>query len=103
MLMEYLRKSYKMLKVKQNLLEGSTSCIAKWFLKRRGMEIFSSNQKRFAIATLKQFYKSILDKLKLQFNNWYNEVKKYIEVLCPVCGDKLCMVTIYHNVPSVTE
>ena len=67
------------------------------FRKLRYGGIFSSNQKRLAINTLKKFYKSILDKLNLQFDNWYNEVKKYIEVLCPVCGDKLSIVTIYHN------
>jgi hypothetical protein len=67
------------------------------FRKLRYGGIFSSNQKKFAIATLKQFYKSNLDELNVQFNNWYNEVKKYIEVLCPVCGDKLNIVTIYHN------
>lgn len=59
------------------------------FRKLRYGGIFASNKKRKSIWIIKDFFNAILKDLNRQTNDWFSRVRKYIDVLCPICEDKL--------------
>ncbi|MBK7103827.1 MAG: transposase [Ignavibacteriae bacterium] len=59
------------------------------FRKLRYGGIFASNKKKESISIIKDFFKDIIETLNQQTEIWYNRVRKYIDVLCPKCEEKL--------------
>ncbi len=59
------------------------------FRKLRYGGIFASNKKGKSISIIKQFYEDVLEKLESLTEKWYCRIRKYLDVLCPKCEDKL--------------
>jgi len=59
------------------------------FRKLRYGGIFASNKKGKSISIIKDFFKDIIETLDQQTESWFIRVRKYIDVLCPVCNEKL--------------
>ena len=55
------------------------------FRKLRYGGIFASNKKKESLAIIKELFK----KYARQIEAWYLKIRKYVEVLCPVCDEKL--------------
>jgi hypothetical protein len=62
------------------------------FRKLRYGGIFASNKKKESLAIIKEFFKEVLDKYLQQFDASYLRIRKYVEVLCPVCDQKLRII-----------
>lgn len=62
------------------------------FRKLRYGGIFSSNRKKESLTIIKEFYKELLGKYARQIDAWYLRIRKYVEVLCPVCEEKLKII-----------
>lgn len=67
------------------------------FRKLRYGGIFASNKKKESFAIIKKFYKAELEKLTQQIDEWYLGIRKYVEVLCPVCDEKLKFVFMFFD------
>jgi len=59
------------------------------FRKLRYGGILASNKKKECLSIIKEYYKEVMDKLSQQIERWYLGMRKYVEVLCPVCDEKL--------------
>ncbi len=59
------------------------------FRKLRYGGIFASNRKRKSISIIKEYFKDLIDTLNQQTESWFKRVRKYIDVLCPKCEEKL--------------
>lgn len=59
------------------------------FRKLRYGGIFSSNKKKESLSIIKEYYKELLEKYIVQFDSWYERIRKYVDFLCPVCQEKL--------------
>jgi len=55
------------------------------FRKLRYGGIFASNKKKESLSIIKE----LLKKYTRQIDAWYLRMRKYVEVLCPVCDEKL--------------
>jgi hypothetical protein len=63
------------------------------FRKLRYGGIFASNKKKESFAIIKE----LLKKYEHQIDAWYLRIRKYVEVLCPVCDEKLKFAFIYND------
>ena len=59
------------------------------FRKLRYGGIFASNRKKESISIIKEHFKKIIEKLNRQTESLLSRVRKYIDVLCPKCEEKL--------------
>lgn len=59
------------------------------FRKLRYGGIFSSNQKRNVLPIILEYFEELLERLTKQYDLWYWKIRKYVEVLCPKCHEKL--------------
>ncbi len=64
------------------------------FRKLRYGGIFASNKKRKSISIIKEYFKDLIDTLNKQTEDWFKRVRKYIDVLCPKCEEKL-LISFY--------
>ncbi len=62
------------------------------FRKLRYGGIFASNKKKESLSIIKEYYKELLEKYTVQMDAWYLRIRKYVEVLCPVCDEKLRII-----------
>lgn len=62
------------------------------FRKLRYGGIFASNKKRGSLTIIKEYYKELFAKYARQIDAWYLRIRKYVEVLCPVCEGKLKII-----------
>ena len=60
------------------------------FRKLRYGGLFASNKKKESFSIIKDHYKELFDKYARQVEAWYLRIRKYVEVLCPLCYEKLC-------------
>jgi hypothetical protein len=67
------------------------------FRKLRYGGIFSSNRKKESFSIIKEFYKEVLERFTRQIDAWYLRIRKYVEVLCPMCDEKLSLTFIVFN------
>jgi hypothetical protein len=58
------------------------------FRKLRYGGIFASNKKKESLTIIKE----LLKKYARQIDAWYLRIRKYVEVLCPVCEEKLRII-----------
>lgn len=58
------------------------------FRKLRYGGIFASNKKKESLSVIKE----LLKKYSHQIDAWYLRMRKYVEVLCPVCDEKLKII-----------
>ncbi len=58
------------------------------FRKLRYGGIFASNKKKESLTIIKE----LLKKYARQTDAWYLRIRKYVEVLCPVCDEKLRII-----------
>lgn len=58
------------------------------FRKLRYGGIFASNKKKESLTIIKE----LLRKYARQIEAWYFRIRKYVEVLCPVCDEKLRII-----------
>lgn len=58
------------------------------FRKLRYGGIFASNKKKESLSIIKKLF----TKYTRQIDAWYLRIKKYVEVLCPVCDEKLKII-----------
>ena len=58
------------------------------FRKLRYGGIFASNKKKESLSIIKE----LLKKYAHQIDAWYLRIRKYVEVLCPVCDEKLKII-----------
>jgi len=63
------------------------------FRKLRYGGIFASNKKKESLAVIKE----LLKKYKHQIDAWYLRIRKYVEVLCPECDEKLKFAFVYDD------
>lgn len=62
------------------------------FRKLRYGGIYSSNRKKESLSIIKEYYKELLEKYTVQFDAWYEKIRKYVGFLCPVCYEKLRII-----------
>jgi hypothetical protein len=62
------------------------------FRKLRYGGIYSSNRKKESLSIIKEYYKELLEKYTVRFDSWYERIRKYVEVLCPLCDEKLRII-----------
>jgi len=58
------------------------------FRKLRYGGIFASNKKKESLTIIKE----LLKKYTHQIDAWYLRIRRYVEVLCPVCDEKLIII-----------
>ena len=67
------------------------------FRKLRYGGIFAPNKKRKSISIIRDFFKEIIETLNQQTEGWFRRVRRYIDVLCPKCEEKLLISSFGFN------
>ena len=62
------------------------------FRKLRYGGIFASNKKKESLSIIKEYFQELFGKYTKQVEVWYENIRKYVEVLCPVCDEKLRII-----------